>query len=111
MRAGLRCQLRNNRFKDLGAQIRRQEQEARERAARVGASVARQLAPEDTGLLKSLIAVLFGAYGGVRLISGAPYSGHVNFGTVFQAPNPFFTKAIEAMKKQLPKEYRRIRLR
>lgn len=111
MNAGLRCQLRNNRFRDLSKQLRAQEVKARERAARVGASVARQLAPVDTGLLRSLIAVQYGAYGGVRLVSGAPYSQYVNYGTVFQAPQPFFTKAIEAMKKQLPKEYRRIKLR
>jgi HK97 gp10 family phage protein len=111
MNAGLRCQLRNNRFRDLGKQLRAQEREARTRAANVGASVARQLAPVDTGLLRSLIEVRFGANGGVRLVSGADYSAHVNFGTVFHAPNPFFSKAVEAMKKQLPKEYRRMRLR
>src|ERR1044072_3427990 len=111
MNAGLRVQLRNNRFRELSKQLKEQERLARERTARVGASVARQLAPVDTGLLKSLITVMYGSYGGVRLISGAPYSSHVNYGTVFQSPNPFFTKAIEAMKKQLPKEYRRIRLR
>ena len=108
---GLRAQLKNNRFRQIDKQIRAAEQKARVGAANTGAAVARQLAPVDTGFLKSQIAVLQGGYGGVRLISGAPYSAFVNYGTVYQAPQPFFSTGTEAMRKDLARQYRRMRLR
>ena len=57
---------------------------------------AQDLAPVDTGFLKSAIGQSVTAtpnslLGEVRSL--APYSGYVNYGTVKQAPQPFWTVA------------------
>lgn len=111
MRAGLRCQLRNNRFRDLSRQIKTEERKARVRAIKVGEGAAKRGAPVVTGTLRDSIKSVVDAGGVVRLVALANYAGHVNYGTVFQAPQPFFTKGTEEVKRQLPKEYRRIKLR
>jgi hypothetical protein len=63
-------------------------------AAFFWAEESRDMAPEDTGFLKSGIGVTELATANklsATIRSIAPYSGHVNFGTSKQAAQPFWT--------------------
>jgi HK97 gp10 family phage protein len=80
---------------------------AKNEGAKVAASVARQLAPVDTGELRDLIALLYGPYGGVKLVSQAAHTIFVEFGTVNSDAQPFFRPAVEAGRKHMRKVLRR----
>ena len=53
---------------------------------------AQRYAPVDTGFLKRSISIDVGDLEG-RVIAGADYAAYVNFGTRFQAEQPFMTGA------------------
>ena len=73
------------------------------RAANNHASIARQLAPVDTGYLRDHIAVK--VEGGVyEVISGAEYSTYVEFGTTYSEAQPFFYPAFGSALRQLREE-------
>jgi len=58
------------------------------------------MAPIDTGRLHDEIEAT-DLPNGVRVESGAPYSGYPEYGTRFQAPQPFFNPAIQNNKHRL----------
>jgi HK97 gp10 family phage protein len=73
-------------------------------AAESCASLARQLAPVDTGFMRDNIAVTevsskTGLHATVK--SQADYSVFVEYGTVNQDPQPFMTPAFESARHQL----------
>lgn len=74
-------------------------------ACQFGVSEAKDLAPEDTGFLKSHIGQTVTAtpnslFGVIRSL--ARYSGLVNFGTSKQAPQPYWTVAMLLLKQKFP---------
>jgi hypothetical protein len=77
-------------------------------AARFLAERARQLAPVDTGLLKSSIfLVSVGKELRMRVVAEAPYAqwvefGHLAGGVTWVAPNPFMRTALADTAKAFP---------
>lgn len=95
----------------MRAQFRRDVRgvhDARDRAARAAASLARQLAPKDTGELRAKIALMYGPHGGVMLVSGAAHSFFVEFGTSLMEAQPFFRPAVEHGREVMRRELRRV---
>ncbi len=69
-------------------------------------SLAKQLAPVDTGFMRDSIAQTETADGNrLRAVveSPADYSLYVEYGTVNMSAQPFFTPAFESAKRQLNK--------
>lgn len=69
-----------------------------ERAAESHVEIAKQLAPIDTGFLRDNIHILRDH--GLRVVSEAPYSVYVEFGTVDSSAQPFFIPAFESAMRQ-----------
>ena len=80
---------------------------AKAEGAEVARSVAVQLCPVSENdapghvHMRDTIKLLYGKYGGVRLVVEKDYAGFVNFGTVNQDANPFFTLAVEAGREHM----------
>jgi HK97 gp10 family phage protein len=73
-------------------------------AAQSVVTIARELAPVDTGKLKANIRQTEFATEdnlGVAVESGADYSLYVEYGTVNMDAQPFLTPAFESAKRQL----------
>lgn len=64
-------------------------------AAHVIATRASQIAPRDTGYMAEHIHAEQTADGDAAVISEAPYSGYVEFGTYKMAAQPFMRPAID----------------
>lgn len=69
-------------------------------AAQKAAADARQKAPEDTGRLKSGITSK-NKTTGAEIVSEAPYSRHVEYGTRHKGAQPFFGPAVRKLKVRL----------
>jgi HK97 gp10 family phage protein len=64
----------------------------------IGQNIADEMqfnCPVDTGLLQSEIGVTEAGPDHVTVESPTGYAGFVNFGTVYQEPQPYFSDAIE----------------
>lgn len=79
----------HNRVPQVMAAVAKGTQELEESTKLAILERAKELAPVETGFLQGSIEE---AEGGV--ISGAPYSGFVNFGWTYAAANPYFSNAI-----------------
>lgn len=64
---------------------------------------AQKYAPVDTWFMHDSIFT-FHDYLMSEVQSTAPYSGYVNYGTRFQYPQPFFSRAIEEMEVVFKKD-------
>lgn len=64
----------------------------------IGEEVAYEIAvnaPVDTGFMAGEVQVTEVTDTSVKVESPAPYSGFVNFGTIHQEPQPFFSDVVE----------------
>jgi HK97 gp10 family phage protein len=89
-----------------GDKFRQMERKAKPEAARIAsetaqnaASLAKQLAPEDTGALKESIFIEQLSETRFKVGAAVPYAGFVENGTVFQDAQPFLRPAIEFARK------------
>jgi HK97 gp10 family phage protein len=87
--------------------MREASRELLARAAQSHASVARQLAPVDTGYLKNHIAVSE-TNRGFEVVSQADYSMYVELGTVNSPAQPFFYPAFGSAVRQLREEAKNV---
>lgn len=92
-----------NRIGDATKAITAGGKEALRRAAESHVSVAKQLAPVDTGFMRDHIKVVEDNRG-LSVVSEAPYSIYVEFGTVNSDAQPFFLPAFGSALRQLKKE-------
>ncbi|WP_243343556.1 HK97-gp10 family putative phage morphogenesis protein [Anaerococcus sp. AGMB09787] len=65
-------------------------------------------APHKTGFLKSMHNTRYPSKLHGQIISGAGYSGYVNYGTRFQSAQPFFTNAFRETKEDLRSNLKKI---
>lgn len=92
----------SNRLPALGKAIRDKSKTQRSKAAEDLRDRARQEAPVKSGALRDSIQVT-GQGDSTDLVTvGAPYASYVNSGTRRMAPNPFWDRAVEAMRAQYP---------
>ena len=54
--------------------------------------------PVDTGLLQSEIDITESSADSITIESPTAYAGFVNFGTIYQSPQPYFSDAIENLE-------------
>jgi HK97 gp10 family phage protein len=87
--------------------MREASRELLARAAQSHASIARQLAPVDTGYLRNHIAVSESTRG-FEVVSAAEYSTYVELGTVNSPAQPFFYPAFGSAVRQMREEARQV---
>lgn len=74
--------------------------------AEKGRNLSQTYAPRDTGFLIESHSTRFPSKLDGEIISGAGYSGYVNYGTRYQGANPFFTKMWDVTKEELKKDFK-----
>lgn len=72
-----------------------------------GKNEARKQAPVDTWFMHDHIRTFHGKDTS-DIHSQATYSGFVNFGTIYQAPQPFFTFMVEDLARWMPEAYEKV---
>lgn len=95
-----------NKIRITAALTRKVINDAVEHAAASHVEVAKQLAPVDTGQLRDGIEIA--RHDGLRVVSEAPYSAYVEFGTVNSEAQPFFVPAFESAMRQFREEIARV---
>ena len=101
-----------SRLPQLRAELMRKVEKAMNDAADDIAIEARRRVPVDTGALKDSIAVesYRGARSGSakRVVAGEDYAVYVEYGTRFQAGQPFLTPAFDAVRPKLLRKLSRL---
>lgn len=72
--------------------------------AEKGKEIAQRTAPKKTGYLRENIVTKYPRAFEGWIISGAMYSGYVNYGTRFQAAQPYFTNMWDIVVSNLERE-------
>lgn len=97
-----------SRLPKIAKELKERERQARIKSVEEGASVARQLAPVDTGRLRSEISVSVTSGDGVVLESPTPYAVFVEYGTTVSPAQPYFTPGLEVAKQNYAKRLKRL---
>jgi len=98
-------------FAALTAGMRKNIADALNSAASSCVSLGQQLSPVDTGFMRDNISQTREAAADnlkARVESAADYSAFVEYGTVSQDAQPFFTPAFESARHQVNNELRRV---
>jgi HK97 gp10 family phage protein len=98
-------------FAALSERMRRNIAEVLNEGAESQVSLAKQLAPVDTGYMRDHIAQIEQASSeSLRAVmeSEADYSAFVEYGTVNMDAQPFFTPAFESARRQVNNSLRRV---
>jgi len=105
----MRVEARSMRLYDVERQIVGEVAEVMSRSASTAASLAKQLAPKRTGRLRLSIAIEQRGEIRFRIVAGAPYAAHVEFGTIYMDGFFYMTRAIAEARKQAFEELARIK--
>lgn len=98
-------------FDQLSARMRQNIAEELNSGANSAVSLAKQLAPVDTGFMRTNITQTVNASPEklrAEIESGADYSVFVEYGTVNMAAQPFFTPAFENARHQVNNGLKRV---
>lgn len=98
-------------FHELSERMRRNISEVLNEGAASAVSIGKQLAPVDTGFMRDNITQTDEATpNSLRsaIESGADYSVFVEYGTINQDAQPFFTPAFESARRQVNNELKRV---
>lgn len=99
-----------SRIPEAARNIRRQAEEATLQAAQDVAVIARQRAPVKTGNLRDSITVYRNTQGNAEVGTDVEYAKAVEYGTSRQAAQPYLRPAMEAVKPQLIKKLKRMKV-
>jgi len=97
--------VRNN-LPSIGKAIRDRAKERRSKAAMALRDRARQEAPVDTGKLRGSIEVVSQGDSTDLVVVGASYASFVNNGTRRMPANPFWDRAVEAIRADYPNYFK-----
>jgi HK97 gp10 family phage protein len=98
---------RGDRFAEMERRARPEAAKIASTTATVTASVAKQLAPVDTGELRDSIYIEQMSETRFAVGAKAKHAPHVHFGTIYQDSNPFLSIAFEFARKDFKKELER----
>lgn len=104
----IRARLTKNRLPELARNVRPRAIAVINEHARIVASLAKQLAPVDTGNLRDSIAVSETGLGTVRVEVGAEYAHFVELGTTKSPAQPFLLPAVENDRPHLLRDLAKV---